>query len=185
MKIHYAKVGICGLSCRLCPMYQTQSKSRCTGCKSPDRIKVGCPFITCALKKKEVEFCWQCPESSVCEKWNKHRELGKQYDSFKCYQKLEQDILFIREHGIEEFEKQQKIREQFLKELLQDFNDGRSKSYYCIVATVLETDELQFVLARAKEQTRGLQPKEKAKVMHSLLEEFSDKKGYLLKLRNK
>jgi hypothetical protein len=146
-------------------------------------MAVGCPFITCAVKKKGVEFCWQCTENGACERWKKHRETGRQHDSFKCYQKLEDDISFIRELGVVEFEKQQKIREKFLKEMLREFNDGHSKSYYCIAATVLKIDELQEVLSRAKEKSNGMQPNEKAKVMHSMLELISKDRGYLLKLR--
>jgi hypothetical protein len=183
MDIQYPEVGVCGLSCRLCPMYNTQAESRCTGCKSTDRMAVGCPFITCALRKKGVEFCWQCNENSTCVRWKKHREAGKKQDSFKCYQKLEEDISFIREHGVVEFENRQKIREHLLKEMLLEFNDGRSKSYYCIAATVMEIDELQDILTKARQQSKDLQPKEKAKVMHSMLELISNDKGYLLKLR--
>jgi len=67
--------------------------------------------------------------------------------------------------------------------MLRDFNDGRSKSYYCIAATVLRIDELQDVLHKAREQSKNLQLQEKAKVMHSILDLISKEKGYLLKLR--
>jgi hypothetical protein len=183
MRIKHLEVGVCGLSCKLCPMYQTYSKSRCLGCKSAARMAIGCPFITCAVKKKKLEFCWPCPENATCMKWKKHREAGKERDSFKCYQKLEEDIQFILQRGIEEFEKYQKIREQLLKEMLNEFNVGRSKSYYCIAATVLRIDELQEVLIRAREQSKGMQLDEKSKVMHSTLENLASEKGYLLKLR--
>jgi hypothetical protein len=56
LDIQYAEVGVCGLSCRLCSMYHTQTESRCAGCKSYARMAVGCPFITCAVKKKGIEF---------------------------------------------------------------------------------------------------------------------------------
>lgn len=183
MEIKYTEVGVCGLSCRLCPMYQANTKNRCAGCKSSARMTVGCPFITCAVKKRGVEFCWQCTESSTCEKWKKHRAASKQHDSFKCYQKLEEDLLFISERGVEEFKKQQKTREHLLAEMLRGYNDGRSKSYYCIAATVLKINELQEVLSRAKEQTRNMELKQKAKVLHSLLDGIASKNGYLLKLR--
>ncbi len=133
-------------------MYHTQTESKCDGCKSPARKAVGCPFITCAVKKRRIEFCWQCTENGVCERWKKHREAGKQRDSFKCYQKLEVDISFILKHGVVEFEKQQKIREHLLKEMLREINDGRSKSCYCVAATVLEISELQDILTKAREQ---------------------------------
>lgn len=164
-------------------MYNTEAKSRCLGCKSPDRMAVGCPFITCAVKKKGIEFCWECEESNTCEKWKKHREAGKRHDSFKCYQTLEEDISFIIKNGINEFEKMQKQREHLLKEMLKDFNEGRSKSYYCISATVLELEELKEALAQAKKESDGLDVKKKSKILHSILDDIALKKNYYLKLR--
>jgi hypothetical protein len=185
MNINCPEIGICGLSCRLCPMYNTDAESRCLGCKSPGRMAVGCPFITCAIKKKGIEFCWDCKESSTCEKWKKHREAGKKHDSFKCYQTLEKDISFIHKNGVNEFEKMQKERENLLKEMLKNFNEGRSKSYYCIAATVLELEELKEALAKAKKESEGIDNniKEKSKLLHSILDDIASKKKYYLKLR--
>ena len=183
MQIKYPEIGICGLSCRLCPRYHTESKSRCGGCKSEFRMSAGCPFITCAIKKKGIEFCWQCKESKTCEKWKKHRGFSKQVDSFICYQKLEDNIAFIQKNGVNEFEKVQKTRENLLKEMLQEFNEGRSKSYYCIVATVLEIEELEEALTKAKKDSTGLEIKASSKVLHSILDEIAEKKNYYLKLR--
>lgn len=183
MHIKYSKIGVCGLSCRLCPMYNTETASRCLGCKSPNRIAVGCPFITCAVKKKRIEFCWDCTESKTCEKWKKHREAGKKSDSFKCYQKLDEDIVFIQKNGISEFEKTQKQREQILKEMLQGFNEGRSKSYYCIVATVLEITEMKEALLQATKESNELDVKGKSKVLHLIFDDLAGKKGYCLTLR--
>jgi hypothetical protein len=183
MEIRYPEIGICGLSCRLCPSYNTEAKSRCLGCKSVDRIAGGCPFITCALKKKGVEFCWECKESETCEKWKKHRETGKKADSFKCYQKLEEDIAFIQKNGIAEFEKTQIAREELLKEMLQEFNEGRSKSYYCIASTVLEIKELKDALRKAGQGSKGIEIKEKSNLLHSIIDEITGRKNYYLKLR--
>ncbi len=146
-------------------------------------MNVACPFHNCAVKKKHVCFCGFCDEKDTCVRWKKFREFSKRSDSFVCYQKLVENIAFIIEHGLPEFEKYQKMRENFLEEMLQEFDDGRSKSYYCIAATVLEVDELQEALTMAKDQSRGMPLKEKAKIMHSMLENISAQKGYLLKLR--
>ena len=183
MQIKYPEIGICGLSCRLCPTYNTDAKSKCDGCKSENRMAVGCPFITCAIKKKGIEFCWDCEQDETCEKWVKHRNTGKKVDSFKCYQKLEDDIAFIQKNGVDEFEKLQKMREKVLKEMLQEFNEGRSKSYYCIAATILEIGELKEALAKARKDSMGLEIKDKAKVFHLTLDELADRKNYYLKLR--
>ena len=183
MQIKYPEIGICGLSCRLCPTYNTDAKSKCDGCKSENRMAVGCPFITCAIKKKGIEFCWDCEQDETCEKWMKHRNAGKKVDSFKCYQKLEDDIAFIQKNGVNEFEKLQKMREKVLKEMLQEFNEGRSKSYYCVAATVLEIEELEEALTKAKKDSTGLEIKGKSKVLHSILDEIAERKNYYLRLR--
>ena len=183
MEIRYPEIGICGLSCRLCPHYQTQAASKCRGCKSTDRIAVGCPFITCALNKFGIEYCGDCEQNDSCEKWGKNREIGKTHDSFKSYQKLEDDISFIRVNGIEAYDEQQKIREAILTRLLDEFNEGRSKSYYCIAATIMQIDELQKALEAAKIESKAQSVKDKSRIMHLLLDNIALRKGYQLRLR--
>lgn len=183
MKIKYPGIGVCGLSCRLCPRYQSESKSKCFGCKTESRMAVGCPFITCTVRKKRIEFCWECEEKKTCEKWEKRREFGKSHDSFKCYQTLERDIALIGKHGIAAFEKDQKEREKLLKAMITEFNNGRSMSYYCIAATVLEINELRGVLTKAKKNSAGLEIKKKSELLHSIVDEIAERKNYYLKLR--
>jgi hypothetical protein len=183
MNINHQAIGICGLSCILCPSYRTSAASRCLGCKSESRMSVGCPFITCAIEKKGVEFCWNCNEHNTCWKWKKHREYGKIRDSFKCYQTLERDIELILDHGLDEFIRDQQLREQLLKQMLEQFNEGRSKSYYCIVATVMDKNEVEQAFSVAKQKSDGLNIKARAKLLHSILDDIAQKRGYLLKLR--
>lgn len=137
---------------------------------------MGCKFITCAIKKKEVEFCWDCIESNDCEKWLKHRQEGAKYDSFKSYQMLEADIIFIQENGFEEYNRMQDIRTELLKDMLDNFNEGRSKSYYCIAATVMRIEEIKEALTRAKDSSNGLDIISKSKIFHSILDEIAQKK---------
>jgi len=182
MEIQYPEIGICGLSCRLCPRYHTDGVSRCGGCKTESRTRAGCTFITCA-KKKGTEFCWDCQESGSCEKWARHREIAKKADSFTCYQNLEDDIAFVQKNGAAEFEKTQKKRELLLKEMVREFNERRSKSYYCIAATVMEMNELEGALSEARKHSGGLGMKERSRVLHALLDEIARQRNYHLKLR--
>jgi hypothetical protein len=184
MRSKYPEIGICGLSCRLCPGYVMKAKSRCPGCKTDWRLGGPCSILHCAVKRN-VEFCGDCRESETCERWKRHRERGKKYDSFKCYQKLEDDIDFIRKHGLAEFRNSQKVREKLLRKLLDEFNEGRSKSYFCLAATVLDADELAGAVKEASSGCKGLDIKEKAKLAHSILDRIAEKKGYYLKLRKK
>lgn len=182
--VQHPQIGVCGLSCRLCPRYQTEAKSKCNGCKTASRMGAGCAFVTCALKRKGVEFCWQCDESAGCEKWRKHRDLGKQYDSFVCYQALEDNIAFVREHGIAAFEQTQLSRESLLKRMLAGFNDGRAKTKFCIAATLLPIDDLAAALQQAENSSAGLEIKAKSKLLHSLLDKLAEGRGVVLKLRS-
>ena len=183
MKKDSIEIGVCGLSCRLCPAYYRETKSKCEGCKSEYRMGAACPFHNCAIKKKGIDFCGLCNENNTCAKWRKFREAGKQHDSFVCYQRLEDNIAFIQRYGMEEFEKQQETREKLLRAILTEFNEGRSKSFYCIAATVLEIGELESVLENAREKSKRFDIKAKSEVMHSLLNEIADNRNYLLKLR--
>lgn len=146
-------------------------------------MALGCPFITCGVKKKGVEVCWDCSENGSCEKWVKHRDAGKERDSFKCYQTLEDDIEYIKNHGIAAFNEQQKIREHLLLKLMKDFNEGRSKSYYCIASIVLDINELENALAEADVESKSLDIKDKAKVMHFLFDAIASRNSYQLRLR--
>ena len=183
MKAKYPEIGVCGLSCRLCPRYYTEGKSRCGGCKTPSRMGAGCPFITCAVKRRGIEFCWQCDEHAACEKWRRHKDLGRRHDSFVCYQRLEENIGFVQREGVRAFEKEQKTREGLLRAMLLEFNDGRSRTLYSIAATVMQVRELKEAMAEARRKSRGADLKAKAAILRSLLESVARENGYCLKLR--
>jgi hypothetical protein len=67
MDVRYPEIGVCGPSCRLCPQYHSAGASRCAGCKSEARMALGCPFITCAVKHRGIEFCFECEDSDSCK----------------------------------------------------------------------------------------------------------------------
>ena len=67
--------------------------------------------------------------------------------------------------------------------MLREFNEGRSKRYYCIAATVLEIGKLKEALTKAEKDSTGLEVKGKSRVLHSILDEIAERKNYCLKLR--
>jgi hypothetical protein len=183
VEFQHVATGVCGLSCRLCPRYHTDGSSRCGGCKSPFRMGAGCPFITCAVKKKGIELCTDCAEGDTCERWTHHREMSKTMDSFICYQRLQDNIRFIKQYGIRAFEEAQEKRCKLLEEMLAGYDEGRSKSFYCIAATVMEPEELAQAIASAEKLSPGKTQKEKSKVMRQALEDIAKEKHYSLALR--
>jgi hypothetical protein len=179
----FREIGICGLSCRLCPAMYREGESRCGGCKSPERMKVGCTFIRCIRDKPGLEFCGDCKESKGCEKWAKHRAYSKRGDSFVCYQRLERNIEDIMKDGLSAFENAQKRRQALLVRMLENFNEGRSKTYYSIAATVMEPEELEGALKEAEKAPAGLDLEGRSKARHAALDAIAARKKYLLKLR--
>ena len=77
----------------------------------------------------------------------------------------------------------QKRREELLEEMLQEFNEGRSKTYYCIAATVLEIEELEAALKQARASVENLDLKGKSKLLHGILDDVAEKRQHYLKLR--
>jgi hypothetical protein len=184
-EVNYPQIGVCGLSCRLCPRYNTSAASRCEGCKTESRRAAGCPFITCAVKQRGLEFCWQCDDHASCEKWRGHREYGKHYDSFVSYGALEADLAAVQQHGIAAFDEAEQAKARLLTDLLRDFDDGRSKSYYCTAATLLSLADLRAALDRAQQQGLVGDMRESAKLMHSLLDKIATSRGVSLGLRKR
>ncbi len=142
-----------------------------------------CSFVNCAIKKKGLEFCWDCHDFQNCQRLKNHAEYAQLHDTFTCYQKIRDNVASIRKNGIEAFEEEQRTRENLLRQMLADFNNGRLKTLYCIAATVFEIGELREVLHVAAQKATGMKLAEKAELMHFLLNEVAQKKGYTLKLR--
>ena len=70
-----------------------------------------------------------------------------------------------------------------LIEMLEGFNEGRSKRYYCIAATVLEIEELETALIQAKSASERTDLKSASRILHSILDEIAESEQYHLKLR--
>jgi hypothetical protein len=184
MEIAYPEIGVCGLYCGLCPAYHRKTVSCCGGCKSENgRMRNGCPFITCAVKRKSIEFCWQCAEQDICERWRKHRKWGQSRDSFISYQRLEDNIAFVAESGFDAFVTAQEERKRLLTMMVGEFNDGHSKSFYCIAATVMDAAEIECAINEARNAGSGKDAKSKAVILRSIIDRIGTEKGYLLKLR--
>ena len=136
----YPTVACCGLNCGLCPMYYTKGPSRCPGCCGPDFINKhpSCSIITCCVKKRNFETCAECSEypCSKINKWDK-------YDSFISHKVSLSNLELIKGKGIEQFLTQQKRRIELLELMLEKFNEGRSKSFFCIATALLPIEDLE------------------------------------------
>ena len=119
----YPTIGVCGLDCGLCPRYYTVGTSRCPGCGGPDFFNKhpSCSFITCCVKKKNLEVCAECSEFP-CSKFKTDEEYQqlKESSSYPSYKTVMPNLNFIKEHGIKKFLDQQKKRIKLLERMMEN-----------------------------------------------------------------
>jgi hypothetical protein len=182
----YPIVGVCGLECGLCPRYYTEGASRCPGCCGPDFWKKmpGCGFITCCVKEKGLETCAQCAGFDGCERVARLLDSARCQDSFISHRPIEANLTFIREHGIEEFVRLEMEKQGFLRHLLSNYDEGRSKSFYCTSCQLVPLDSLRQALKEAgAEITPDYPLKERAKTLRALISRTAEALGINLRLR--
>lgn len=182
----YPEVGVCGLDCGLCPRLHSDGKSRCTGCCGEGfwEIHPPCSFITCAVKQKGLETCAQCPESQDCLKYVQLMEAAESHDSFISYKSVLGNNIYIRTHGIEKFIVLEAEKQKVLLFLLDNYDDGRSKLFFCTACQLIPLPKLKEALETIKSKIpAGADKKKKAKVTRAMLNKTADSLKIELKLR--
>jgi len=182
----YPVVGACGLNCGLCPRYHTGGTSRCPGCCGPDfwQKHPGCAFITCCVKQRNLETCAQCVDWVECEKVARLMDSAKYHDSFISYKPITANFAFIQKNGIEEFVRLEIEKQKFLRQLIDNYNEGRSKSFYCVSCQLIPLDRLKEALADAEiKMSEDTGIKEKAKIVKTAINNVADTLQIDLKLR--
>jgi len=182
----YPIVGACGLSCGLCPRYYTEGLSRCPGCCGPDfgQKHPSCGFITCCVKQRGLETCAQCADWAGCEKVAKNLAAARHKDSFISYRPLADNFAYIRSNGIEEFVGRETEKQEFLRHLIDNYDEGRSKGFYCTSCQLIPLDRLREALAEAEtEIAEGADIKERVKLVRAAIGNLADTLQIDLKLR--
>jgi hypothetical protein len=183
----FPTIGCCGLDCGLCPRYYTVGSSRCPGCAGPGFFEKhpSCGYITCCVKKKGLEVCAQCGEFH-CAKF----ESWAEGDSFVTHQKALPNLDFIRKQSLEKFLEEHRQRISLLRTMLDKFDDGRSRSFYCIAATLLPIADLEESLRHSLQQLKqdkvtSEDTKTRTRILRGFLKDCAAKTGVALKLRHK
>ena len=130
-------LSLCGLNCALCPMLLG---GHCGGCGNGNQ---SCGIARCSLEHGGVEYCFECGEYP-CEKY---RDIDR-YDSFITHRRQKADMERARNAGIDLYNAEQLEKARMLRLLLDNYNDGRRKSFYCLAVNLLELPELREALER-------------------------------------
>ncbi len=180
----YPTVGVCGLDCGLCPRYYTAGPSRCPGCGGPDfhEKHPSCSFITCCVKKRGLEVCGECPEFP-CAKFKSEEEYRKLplSPSYPPYRNVLSNLRCIQEEGIKKFAGLQARRIRLLETMIERYDDGRSKSFFCRAAALLEPTVLDGALEKAQALTGATS--DRAEALRTILTEAALSSGIELKAK--
>jgi hypothetical protein len=180
----HSTIGVCGLDCALCPRYYTKGKSKCDGCGSEySYAAVGCKIFKCCVRDKNLETCAECSDFP-CSTLKGIDES----DSFTTHRKTIANLRFIRVFGLDEFLNQQAKKRDLLEQMLKEYNDGRSRSFYCVAATLLSLEALKDSLDLARrnvkeEGIKGGDQRNRARILKMHLKETALEENIDLSLR--
>ena len=175
--------GCCGLYCGLCPRYQSTAASKCPGCKILS-LQLSCKLYNCCVKKNGLETCAACNDFP-CEKYDKFFD-GDSFISHRvCLPNLQQ----IQKVGLTRWLRQQNKRRQTLENLLADYNEGRSCSFFCVASALMPPVLVAKAVTQAQktmgaEDVRDSDVKAKAKILRFAIENFASEADIDLKLRH-
>jgi hypothetical protein len=175
--------GCCGLYCGLCPRYQSTAKSRCPGCKILS-LTISCKIYNCCVKKSGFVTCAQCTDFP-CDKYENFFD----WDSFISRKVCLPNIERIKGVGLNKWLGEQSKRRQTLENLLTNYNEGRSCSFYCIATALMPFELVKKAIDEATKMSAdnkmAADIKAKAKIMRATIQDFASKAGIDLKLRRK
>jgi hypothetical protein len=131
-----------------------------------------------------LEVCAECIDFP-CAKYK--RETGET-DSFISHRKVIYNQNFIKRYGIVKFAEQQSIRMSLLETMLEYYNDGNCKGFFCLAATLISLEGLNKALLIAEQEVkeqaiRKDDLKSKAKILKDILAQFADEENIELKLQ--
>lgn len=179
----YNTIGCCGIDCGLCPRFHTKGDSVCPGCGGLNfkEKHPSCGFLTCCTIKKGLEVCSECNDYP-CSRFEPER---KGYDSFVTHKRVFANLDFIKKHGIHNFIDQQKLRMNILSDFLSNYDEGRSKSFFCISCALIPLDKLQETHKYIINFDDSILLKDKNKLLKERLQKAAESLEIDLKLNNK
>jgi len=111
-------------------------------------------------------------------------DSAKYKDSFLSHRPLAANYAFIQKNGVEEFARLETGKQKFLRHLIDSYDEGRSKSFYCTSCQLVPLDKLKKALADAEIRIAEVNDiKEKAKLVRAAISRIAGNLQIDLRLR--
>lgn len=162
-------IGCCGLYCGLCSKFQSTAPSRCIGCQLGEQHS-WCSIWSCCVKKHGFKTCAECEQLFQCEIFLRRKVA----DWIPAADNLSQ----IKAVGLEFVLTEQIARQAILEELLKNYNQGRSMSFYCKACSRMSIELIDRALAEAKkklvsEKVAEADVRSKAKILKAVIQDLA------------
>ncbi len=169
---------LCGLNCGLCLMHLD---NYCPGCGGGEGNQ-SCTIARCSQKHDGIEYCFLC-EEYPCEKYD-GIDL---FDSFITHRNQLKDFEKVKKIGMDLYQSELEEKIEILKLLLENYNDGRRKSFFCLAVNLMELKDVKSVVEQIVTETEinDLTIKEKATIAANLFSNLALKRNVVLKLNKK
>ena len=177
----YPEFSACGLNCGLCPRYHTRGASRCPGCAGAGFFQKHptCGTLSCC-RRHGLEYCFLCQEYP-CKKYDRADAV----DSFITHRRRRGDFERVRLGGMDAYRAGLDEKIRLLSLLLERYDDGRRKGFYCLAVNLLELEDVRGAVEQleARFAPEPGQVKERAAEAARLLQGAAEVRGVVLKLR--
>lgn len=168
---------LCGLICGLCPMHIGQY---CPGCGGGAGNKP-CAIVRCSQQHSGIEYCYLCDEYP-CENY----DGIDAFDSFIAHRNQLKDFEKVKRIGLDAYHAELSEKIELLNFLLENYNDGRRKSFFCLAVNLLELQDIRSAVEQiAQTASDNLTLKEKAVIAANVFQSVAAKRDIVLKLNKK
>lgn len=169
---------LCGLNCGLCSMHLG---GYCPGCGGGAGNQ-SCGIANCSMQHGCVRYCFEC-NAFPCHKYDGIDE----FDSFITHYNQMKDIYKAKDIGLDAYRQEQVEKLEILTFLLENYNDGRRKSFFCIAVNLLDLQETKSVMEPLflEIEKGGLSLKERAALAVQIFTAAAEKQDIVLKLRKR
>jgi len=177
----YPLFSLCGLNCGLCPNHYTNGASRCSGCGGEAFFNPSCAIVACSGCHGGIEYCYLC-EEYPCKRY----DGADAYDSFITHRNQLKDNDKVKNIGIAAYQTELNGKVSILQGLLENYNDGRRKNFFCLAINLLELRDIKDVMKQIEAEINLDNPlKERAVTAVRLFQAMAKKRNITLKLRKK
>ena len=125
-----------------------------------------------------------------CEEYPCERYARRGWGTDQISRAAQDSLNTIKKTGMEAWLKEQRERRLAVDELLNNYNDGRPMSFYCLACTLMPVDLINQAIGEIKQKLSDNQIdnsdiKTRAKALRAIIQDMASKSGIDLKPKSK